>query len=102
MTKYIDDLPRRSLSREAFFRKLRSKTVYSRVARGWSHEDALTTPLHRNQHEYNGKRQSLHAWAREYNLNYHTLVQRIYFHKWPFERALTTPVKRKGATNGGE
>ena len=44
-----------------------------------------------NKHfEFNGKRQLLTQWAREYGINYSTLYARLYQHKWTLERALLT------------
>jgi len=41
---------------------------------------------------FNGKTQPLSVWAEEYKINYRTLHGRLYLHKWPIEKALTTPV----------
>lgn len=42
---------------------------------------------------FNGKTQSLKAWAEEYGINYGTLRTRILEFKWGFEEALTVPAK---------
>ena len=42
--------------------------------------------------EYNGKVQTLAQWARELDINYDTLVDRISRYGWSAERALTTKV----------
>lgn len=41
---------------------------------------------------FNGKTQPLSVWAEEYKINCLTLHSRLYLHKWPIEKALTTPV----------
>lgn len=45
--------------------------------------------------EYNGKSQSLNAWAKELGMPGQTLFARIYISKWPIEKAFTTPSRRK-------
>lgn len=42
---------------------------------------------------FNNKTQDLKKWAREYNISYQTLWQRIVKLKWSVEKALTTPSK---------
>jgi hypothetical protein len=39
---------------------------------------------------YNGKTQLLDEWAKEYNIKPKTLWMRLYFYKWPLEKALLT------------
>lgn len=41
---------------------------------------------------YLGKTQSLHQWAKEFNLSYSTLCARITNYKWPIEKSLTEPL----------
>ena len=43
--------------------------------------------------EYNGKSQTLTAWAEEYGMKYKTLYDRI-TSGWSFDTALTTPVRK--------
>lgn len=45
--------------------------------------------------EYNGKTQSLMQWCEELNLNYKRTYSRLYKLGWSFEKAISTPVKRK-------
>ena len=45
--------------------------------------------------EYNGKIQSLSAWARELNMPGQTLYARLHISNWPVEKAFTTPSRRK-------
>lgn len=49
----------------------------------------------RNNHyiEYNGKKQSLSQWAREYSMPFSTLSQRLNKYHWSFEKAITTPTR---------
>jgi len=44
---------------------------------------------------YKNKIQCLSAWAEEHCINYNTLYQRLYIDKWPIEKALLTPVRKK-------
>lgn len=45
--------------------------------------------------EYNGKTQSLSAWARELDMPGQTLYARLRISNWPVEKAFTTPTRRK-------
>ena len=45
--------------------------------------------------EYNGKTQSLSAWAKELGMPGQTLYARLRISNWPVEKAFTTPTKRK-------
>ena len=45
--------------------------------------------------EYNGKTQSLSAWARELNMPGQTLYARLHISNWSVEKAFTTPSRRK-------
>lgn len=42
---------------------------------------------------WDGRTQSLHKWAREFNLPVTTLFNRLHTLHWPIDRALTTPKK---------
>lgn len=44
---------------------------------------------------HNNKTQLLLDWAKEYNINYTTLYNRIYICNWSIKKALTTPVKKQ-------
>lgn len=46
---------------------------------------------------YNGKTQTRAQWAREMNINYHTLIYRLDELNWDTEKALTTSTKKRGA-----
>lgn len=48
--------------------------------------------------EYNGERKSLIEFAKEYNIKYRTLYDRYVTKKLPIDVCLTTPVKKKVAT----
>jgi hypothetical protein len=54
----------------------------------------------RKQIEFCGKSQSLHAWARELNINYDTLYVRVNRLKWDIERAFTVPVAARRRLSG--
>lgn len=45
--------------------------------------------------EYDGKTQSLSAWARELNMPGQTLYARLHISNWSVEKAFTTPSRRK-------
>lgn len=45
--------------------------------------------------EYNGKTQSLSAWARELDMPGQTLYARLRISNWPVEKAFTTPTRKK-------
>ena len=45
--------------------------------------------------EYDGKTQSLMQWCEELSLNYKRIHSRLYRLGWSFEKAISTPVKRK-------
>ncbi len=75
-------------------------TLTSRKRNGWSDYKTLTTPTNNNCQglllTHDGRTQTLPAWARELGIRHLTLYHRIYTSKWSVERALTTPVLRKG------
>lgn len=43
--------------------------------------------------EYNGVVHTIAEWARELNMKFMTLYNRLFKYNWPVEKALTTPVK---------
>lgn len=45
--------------------------------------------------EYNGETKLLGHWAEQYGINSGTLYCRIFNFKWPVEKALTTPVRKR-------
>lgn len=45
--------------------------------------------------EYNGKAQSLNAWAKELGFTPQTLYARLYISNWPVEKAFETVSRRK-------
>lgn len=45
--------------------------------------------------EYNGRTQTLMQWCEELKLNYKLIHSRLYRLNWTFEKAISTPVKRK-------
>ena len=53
------------------------------------------TSSHEKLIEYNGKNQSLTAWAKELGFKGQTLFGRIYEMGWSVEKAFTTPVKSR-------
>lgn len=51
-------------------------------------------------YEYNGKKQILKDWCREYNMPYNSVHSRIKYHGWSFEKALFTPIDKRKSTKG--
>lgn len=47
------------------------------------------------EYEFNGKSMILIDWAKQIDIPYNTLVQRMCRVKWSFEKAITTPVRGK-------
>ena len=43
---------------------------------------------------FQGKTQGIRAWADELGISFYALKARLYYHNWPVERALTTPVNK--------
>ncbi|WP_076231638.1 hypothetical protein [Clostridium botulinum] len=77
-------------------------TVNERLKRGWSVEEALTTPIGKNKKVrkskyliiYNGQTKNLSDLAKEYNIKYSVLRKRLK-DGWTIEKSLTTLVKSK-------
>jgi len=44
--------------------------------------------------EWNGKKQTIAQWAKEYGIRYKTLWKRVQSYKWSLERALTQEIKK--------
>lgn len=60
----------------------------------WSTKAEQSTNKRNNRNfTYNGKTQCLKAWAKDMDMPYTTLYQRVYKSKWDIEKALTTPIK---------
>lgn len=86
-------------------------TIGTRLARGWTVEEALTTPVgeermsarskkevsrhtKRNHNiTHNGKTQCIAAWEEETGIRGSTIIYRVK-HGWSVEKALTTPTKK--------
>lgn len=45
--------------------------------------------------EFNSSNLSIAEWAEKTGISWHTIYYRIFRHKWPIEKALTTPVKSR-------
>jgi hypothetical protein len=75
-------------------------TFINRLRRGWDYERALNTPIKKQKGPimltYNGKTQSIFAWAKELNIDRGTLQHRITMFDWSVERALTEPIHNNG------
>lgn len=91
-TRWVEYQGRRmSLAEAAELANLPYKEVHLRIKKGWSVEDALSTPLF--------QKSELHKRCEDLGMNYHTVYNRIYNLGWTEERALMTPTKGKGANH---
>lgn len=89
--------------------------LHSRIKTGWSAEDALTTPSgvrrksydpvaiananpHTKKYTYAGETLSISQWSRKLGMRRETLQHRLNV-GWPFEKAVTLPVKHKKVSN---
>ncbi len=81
-------------------------TLTSRLDNGWTVERTLTTPegFRRGRGtpqtrdrilEYKGREQTLEEWAKEFELNLSTMIERVW-NKWSMERIAATPQGRRG------
>lgn len=73
---------------------LHPTTIRTRIRRGWSIADALTTANDAwlRLFTYNGKTQRLTAWAKELGLDFTNILAPRINRGWSFEKAITTPV----------
>lgn len=77
-------------------------TVKARIKRGWTKEEAVTTPLQTigarkkdlKEYTYKGKTMILSEWSRELDIPESTLMRRLE-RGWSVERALRTPLIEK-------
>lgn len=72
------------------------KTLFNRIKRGWPLERVFTEKAIKGRNQshdvlitFNGKSQSIRAWAKEIGINESTLQCRLNRQYWPVERALT-------------
>ena len=71
-------------------------TVYGRISKGMSFEEAIQEDPYGKLIEFNGEKHNLKDWCKIYNIKYMTVINRIHSHGWTFERAITTPGKPFG------
>lgn len=77
--------------------------IWQRLRRGWSVEEALTTPHKRSAYypknarliTFRGETKCLAEWAREAGLTDKLIDKRLRL-GWSIERALTTPLRQQG------
>ena len=78
---------------------LRYTTVFARVSRGWSLENALSRPTQKHKpsakraYSIDGVTKSLAEWARTTGMSYNTLLYRLN-QGWEPKAALETPLRR--------
>lgn len=76
------------------------KTIINRINKGFSDEEALTMTKGCGAKKgitYQGQTKTLRQWAEYINMPYKTLSKRIWDLHWDLEKALTTPIKKRGA-----
>jgi hypothetical protein len=75
-----------------------SATFYERVQRGWTHEEAATTPLVSNGKKFKQRfpiAPEIRELAEKNGIKFYTLRNRIYEYKWSPEEAATIPVGQR-------
>jgi hypothetical protein len=89
----------RALSQSAWDRSLGNglNIVGDRIRRGWTHDEAVTTPVARHKYDitHGGRTMSMHAWELELGLGHGTIANRIKKLGWSVEQALTTPSRKR-------
>jgi len=80
-------------------------TIQSRRKRGWSIEEAITTPAAKQDRSekvgsltFNGKTQSVAEWSKETGIPVNTIYMRRK-NDWPVEKILTTPNRKRKPNN---
>lgn len=85
------------------FYNINLHTYHGRIRMGWDPKRAFITPsrgrIDKYDITYNGKTQSISAWAKELGMNKSTLTQRLNARMWSIERALTEPIHNNGRKN---
>ncbi len=77
---------------------LNASTLFSRIERGLSDEQVLTTPKgcgKKRGKTFNGQTKTLKEWAEYTGISYKILSRRVYDLHWDIERALTTKVRER-------
>lgn len=71
-----------------------------RIGAGWEIDKALTEPCSSKrrvaEYTYKGVTKRLFEWAKDFGINYRTLENRLNMRGWSIEKALETPIKKKG------
>lgn len=71
------------------------RTLYSRIKRGLSFEDAIKQDPYSKLFEINGVSKHLKEWCKDFNVDFKTVNNRVFKHGWEIGKALSTPVKRR-------
>lgn len=74
---------------------IKPSTLYSRIRRGLSFEDAIKEDPYNKKHTINGESKTLKEWCDTFNMDFKIVNNRVSKHGWEVERAVTTPIKRK-------
>ena len=68
-----------------------TRTLFSRIDRGWTDEQILTTPVtHAHYITFDGMTKTLNQWSKYTGVSYATLHKRIFTLHWDVKTALTT------------
>jgi len=77
---------------------LNKGSLYNRLKRGWTMDDAITKPCRRRSSDititYEGKTKTVVEWQKELGLKSDTILSRMRI-GWSIERIMTTPNKEK-------
>lgn len=98
--RIVHDNETRTMQQWADQKNMNVVTLSGRLAKGWSAERAINEPVHtkfgRHPITWNGETRSLAEWARIYGMSDTTLSRRLNQLGWSIEKALTTPVAKRG------
>lgn len=79
--------------------RLNNDKNYSPANCVWKlHKDQIRNQSTNKLFTFLGKTQCLAAWCEEFSINYKSVWHRIMKLDWPFEEALTTPIRKINAT----
>lgn len=76
---------------------LKYTTIYNRIDRGWDEGRAVSYPKidHKLYLTHNGETLTVKEWAARAGISLHAFYMRVVKLKWPFQKALNTPVRKQ-------